>query len=297
MKNIDFKQIKGIKTPESWIENVINIPQKNKRIVPFYLKPHFIASVASLVLCCTICLTVFFSTSNNATVPVAQSTTQTTCQTTTESTENTQQTDLIPIVSKPTDAPQEVTTNAMNIFEATEATKPTQFQVPTTNINTEPKEEIFTTVAPTEATKPTEQIIHTEPTEVTTVPVITETPTDLPVLPTHTEPIGTDQGSAIPTIPISPPPTETHASIYLLNADSYGFSLNNNIYCHIETRSGESYTDKFTERERAYWNRYSGYAFYQAKLKMYTQYYITFYDEYGNSHTTDIIYYGGIINI
>lgn len=294
MKNIDFRQIKSIKTPESWIENAINIPQKNKKIIQFYLKPYFIASVASLVLCGTICLTVFFSTSNNAIVPIAQSTTHTTNQTTTQSTENTPQTDFIPIVSKPTDASLETT---IAVIESTAVKKPTQHQIPTTNTNTEPTEVTSATVAPTEVSKQTEPIIQTEPTEVTTIPGVTEAPTVLPVLPTYTKPMETDPESAMPSIPESPPPTETYVSIYLQNAESYGFSTDNIIYCHIEALYGGASTEMFTDSERAYWNRHSGYVLYQAKLNKYSEYCITFYDEYGNSHTSDIIYYGGSINI
>ncbi len=293
MKNLDFKQIKDIITPESWIENVINIPKKNKRPTPLYLNPYLIASVASFVLCCTICLTLFFTINNNATVPVAQNTTQSICQTVTETTDNTQQTDFIPIVSIPTN----ITTAVIDVTDSTGIIKPTQLQVPTTNINTEPTEVTSATVAPTESTKTTEPIIQTEPTEATTEPIATVLPTEQPVLPMYTEPMVTDPEGAIPTLPGSPPPTESYVSIFLQNAESYGFSTDNNIYCHIEAISGESSTEMFTDSERAYWNKHSGYIYYQAKLNRYTEYCITFYDEYGNSHTTDIIYYGGIINI
>ena len=298
MKNLDFKQIKGIKTPESWIENAINIPQRNKKVIPFYLKPYFIASVASLVICCTICLTVFFKISNNATVPISPNTTQ--C--TTETTENTKQTETIePTAIIPTTTViQESTSIAKDISNPIVNTKPTQTQRPTINIVIEPTEETVSTTAPTdviEPSEPTETTIQTEPVEETSIPIATESPTVIPVEPTATQPMITEPVTENPTTQGGSPPTETYATIYFSDVESRGFSMSNDIYCHIETSDGDSSAEMFTNIEKMYWNSYSGYAFYQSKLKMYTQYNITFYDEYGNSYTADIYYYGGFINI
>lgn len=316
MKNKEFKQIKSIKTPESWIENAINIPQKNKKSTPFYFKPQFIASVASFVLCCTLCLTVFFRTNNNVTVPVAPNTTRSTIQTATDVTDNTQQTETtitIPtlIIPIPTDVVQEKTSLAVNATESTTQVKP---QAPTVAFVTEPSEKATESVVvteptqatkPVEPTKPTETTILTEPTELPTVPPVIEPPTALPSEPMITEPVtvpsftfpqSTEPGAAQPTTS-GVNPNEYFVTISFTPNSEGSFSSDNRTYCHVETMNGNAKTEKYSDGERAHWSNNQGYFYYHTKLIMYTQYNITFYDEYGNTFTACVYFSGGNINI
>lgn len=57
MNEFDFSQLSAVATPESWIENALNIPKKKKPL-PFLLRPYVIGAAASLVIVAAVLFTV-----------------------------------------------------------------------------------------------------------------------------------------------------------------------------------------------------------------------------------------------
>ncbi|MBE6824593.1 MAG: hypothetical protein E7513_04535 [Ruminococcaceae bacterium] len=69
MNKINFDSLKNLKAPESWIENAANIPQtveKEKPVLIFFLKhSRSLATVACLVLICSVSLTIYLTQDRN----------------------------------------------------------------------------------------------------------------------------------------------------------------------------------------------------------------------------------------
>lgn len=291
---MDFKQIKSIKTPESWIEKAKNIPQKKKAPVPFYLKPYLIASVASFVLCCTLCLTVFLNFNNTVPAPVVPNK-DTSMQVNTEATDNTQQTQIpntIPslIIPMPTDVIQETTKIFINVTVPNESDL-NKVQTSTSVIVTEPTEKPTDSVIPTETVKPSDPDVQTDPI-VTVEPTEVPYPTDIPYFPTETpvEPMYTEPMMTEPNIV----PQYYNISIYFTSATNYNFSSGDKIYCHIQSSNGISYSEKFSDNEVAYWDSDNRYVIYKSTFQIpaYTHYNVLFYDEHGHSYSQKIYFNG-----
>lgn len=50
MNKLNFEKLKSITTPDEWLENAVNIPNR-KNVVPFYRHTSFLASAVCVVLC------------------------------------------------------------------------------------------------------------------------------------------------------------------------------------------------------------------------------------------------------
>ena len=69
MKNINFNQLKNVKTPDAWVEKALDIPntapEAKGKIIPFLRKTKYIATAASVVLCCALGIFLFSSFDRN----------------------------------------------------------------------------------------------------------------------------------------------------------------------------------------------------------------------------------------
>ncbi len=302
MKKVNFNQLKNAKTPESWIENAINIPQRNKKFIPFYLKPYFIASAASVVLCCALSLFVFANLGNDVSVlPVSNPTDSIT------STQN---------LSNPSDlnadsSSQAITGNGIaqgttdpfgNLIFLQPVTEPNENNnsqnnsgskgnlgaaiQPSSNGNTNHSKPYTPTSGLN--TEPPEEPVTAKPTSVPSVKP-TQKPTQMP----------TQVQTAVPIVPETTQCTEPSPEtlpftydIFFLPSHNTDFNLSGNVYCHVEPKNGFGCTESFTDEElctrkgsgssiRFLYNPSEKYGDYIAM----GDYYITFYDNSGHSIT------------
>lgn len=68
MDNFNFDKLKSVKTPESWIENAVNIPNRKRKTVPFYFKAYAVGSAAAFVVLTAVLLTLLFHTDGGSPV-------------------------------------------------------------------------------------------------------------------------------------------------------------------------------------------------------------------------------------
>lgn len=65
MKRFNFNQLNNVKTPDDWVEKALNIPntatETKGKIIPFLGKTKYIATAASVVLCCALGVFLFSS--------------------------------------------------------------------------------------------------------------------------------------------------------------------------------------------------------------------------------------------
>ncbi len=304
MKKVNFNQLKNVKTPESWIENAINIPQRNKKPIPFYLRPYFIASAASVVLCCALSLFVFANLGNDVSVlPVSNPTdsitsTQNLSNTLDSNADSPSQaitgngiaqgaTDPFGnlIFLQPVTEPNETNTSQNNsgskgnLGAATQPssngnTNHSKPYTPTTGLNTDPPEEPVTA-------KPT-SVPSVKPTQKPTQS-LTSMPLDVEEVTNFTEPTPD-------TMPFT-------YDICFLPSRNTDFNLSGNVYCHIESKNGFEYTESFTDNElctrkgsgssiRFLYNPSEKYGVCvdDDYIEM-GNYYVTFYDDSGHSIT------------
>lgn len=292
MKKVNFNQIKSVKTPENWIVNVINIPRKNKK-KPAYLNPYIIASAACFIFCCALCAVVFlnFGIDNPNPVALAKSS-GTSAFDVTDSTTPSSNLSVIPTIPNPITNNISSATTQQQTGSGQKSTNPSDTKKGNEQIsmgknpsnphsvvtNPEPNETSGGSNSNTSSTKrpaiPDTPI--TNPTQGVTDP--TEPPT---VIPTPTQP---------EEPPFEEPSIEFVSTIYFYYSSDvcadYG-----DYYCHIESESGESYSQKFSSAEKANVAfTYDGIAvqYNPASKGIYLDkglYYLTFYDNYGHSYT------------
>ncbi len=299
MKKVNFNQLKNVKTPESWIENAINIPQRNKKPIPFYLRPYFIASAASVVLCCTLSVFVFANLGNDVSVlPVSKPTDSVT------STQNlTYPSDLNAdsasqaitgngiaqgttdpfgnlIFLQPVTEPNENNNSQNNSSSKGNLGAPTQLS---SNGNTNHSKPYHPTTG--HNTEPTEKPVTAKPTSVPSVKPTQKPTQSLTSMPLEVEEVTNFTELTPDTMPFT-------YDICFLPSRNTDFNLNGNVYCHIEPKYGPAYTESFTDNERCT-RKGSGSSIrflYNPSEKydkdiMLGDYYITFYDDFGHSIT------------
>ncbi|MCH5297157.1 MAG: hypothetical protein J1E85_05760 [Ruminococcus sp.] len=64
MKRVNFDKLKLISTPDEWLENAINIPEK-KKVVPFYKHTSILTSAACVALCMIVSIVILFNSFPN----------------------------------------------------------------------------------------------------------------------------------------------------------------------------------------------------------------------------------------
>ena len=72
MKEFNFNTLRNLPVPERWIENALSIPEREEApvVVPFWKKPRFIATAASLLLVTALSIALFLSMGGKSPVPV-----------------------------------------------------------------------------------------------------------------------------------------------------------------------------------------------------------------------------------
>ncbi|MGN1432562.1 MAG: hypothetical protein ACI4XI_02570 [Ruminococcus sp.] len=301
MKKVNFNQLKSVKTPENWIENAIKIPQKNKK-KPVYLNPYIIASAACFVFCCALCAVVFLNFGIDNPIPVAPvKSSGTSVSDVTDSTTPSSNLSVIPTISNPiiNNIPTATAASQQQTGSVQKSTNPSGQTNETvqgsTGKNSSASQSVVTNPEPTEIkegsnsnTSNTDRPAipdtpETEPTQPVTDP--TEPPT---VIPTPTEP-------GIPPIQptISGSDEKFTSSIYFCFSSYLPEECEDEseYYCHIMSASGQTFAEKFSSVEKAtvvftqdgitvQYNPYN------KGLRLKTgNYYLTFYDNYGNSYT------------
>lgn len=290
MNNLNFNELKSVKTPDRWIENAVNIPKMNKKPMPFYLNHRFIGSVACLVICCALSLMVYFGLSNNAPVPV--------------------------VPDDKTSASQDSTSvnpsnNTLSESQNSDTINPSvanQFNIHTSQPLYRADSSAFGSTTPSNSSASSSSSVDSTQSNnnsVATIPVITEPP-EVPVI---TEPQTTypdDSPAIVPTTefttnpgcdynPDEPltalPQLYFERNIYFTPKKNSAFLQYDNLYCHIASASGEVYSEKFSSVEKVN-KTIIGDSFksaYNPKINniylTYGNYTLTFYDERGNSLT------------
>lgn len=311
MKKVNFNQLKNVKTPENWIENAINIPDK-KNNAPFYFRPRFIATAASVVLCCALSLLIFTNIGSDLSAfPVAKPTDSVNIPSTqgeykgeapTDSQDNQNgvseqlqgSTDTIfgnlfengtVLIGQPVTEPKENGSGTFPTKNPSQGTTQQNPQKPTSG----------TTIKPTTATSgdPTAPPV-TEPTEAPTTatpPRVDPTlPTDEPYFPTGSTDVEMTEENLSSTQGWWGEPDYVQPIIYLDMTDNVCFDISNTVYCHLMScKSGETYSSYFSDDEVCTIRRLIGKTMlvYDAG-KMLNRaipagyYHIYFYDDSGN---------------
>lgn len=252
MKKVNFNQLKSVKTPENWIENAIKIPQKNKK-KPAYLNPYIIASAACFIFCCALCAVVFSNFGVDMPTPIAPTKSSgATVSAVTDSTTPSSNLSVIPTIPNPI-------TN--NIPSAS-----TQQQTGSEQKSTNPSGSIKETVKGSTGKNPSSPqgvVTNPEPSETsggsnsntssTKRPAIPDTPG---IQPTQgvTDPTEPPTIIPVPTQPEEPPfeePSINFVSSVYHYLPKYESAEYEEYYCHIESESGKSYSERFSEKERA----------------------------------------------
>ncbi len=299
MKKVNFNQIKGIKTPESWIENALNIPIENKKPKPFYLKPYFLASAASVVICCALSLYVFSHFGSDLSVlPVATSSdsVESTCTTKNDnsvsgSLNNNGNNLLFPDITNPImpNGGQPVTEPYENKLHS--GNGQTNSGNHGNNQNTQQNSNaggIF--VKPTHTTAQPQTDSPEHPTQAFTQPSVQNTEaaqahTSKPAkpVPETTKPTFTEPSEAT---------VNFEKTIYFYPSKQSNLDFSGNIYCRIEIPDSWAVCEDYSETERCSKSGSSSrpVVSYTPKNKMQEgvrkgSYYVIFYDEHGNRFT------------
>lgn len=301
MKKVNFNQLKSVKTPDNWIENAIKIPHKNKK-KPIYLNPYIISSAACFIFCCALCAVVFANFGTDMPNPIAPvESSSTSVSDISDGKTPSSNPSLIPTIPNP----------------ITEIIPPfaTQQQTGSGHKSTNPFSAKNGTVQGSTGKSPSNsQCVVTKPgpsetsggssnnSGSTERPTIPDTPTTVPTQAV-TDPPESPSTTPIPTDPWIPPVPETteggsgkyfadSINFYFAPGTSGGFVEDNyRVYCHIMSAAGQSFTEKFTWEERATVSYTPNGITAQYNplgkgLRLNPgNYYLTFYDNYGNSYT------------
>lgn len=301
MKKVNFNQLKSVKTPENWIENAINIPQKNKK-KPIYLNPYIIASAACFIFCCALCAVVFAYFGVDMPNPIAPvKSSSTSVLDIADGTTPSSNPSLIPTIPNPI-------TEIIPTFS-------TQQQTGSGQKSTNPSATKNGNVQGSTGKSPSNSqsvVTNPEPSETcggsngnsssTDRPTNPDTPVTVPTQPV-TEPTEPPTVTPTPTEPELPPIPETtvgeasesfNSSIYFYFTPELTGELpeeNYRVYCHIMSSAGQSFTEKFTweERTTVSFTPNGITAQYNPSRKGFLlnpgNYYLTFYDNCGHSYT------------
>lgn len=295
MKETNFNQLKSVKTPDSWIEKAVNIPKTNKKPIPFFIKPYFIGSVACLVICCVLSLLVFFNFNNSAPVPVApvdktsdsQNDTSANVSDSTLPTENPNSNQIsdstyLGFISPFTSYTNPINNNSNSIVsgETTPSTSKNSSTSPSSATQSNNP-----TPGATSSNSSTTKPVATEPTE---SPQVTEPNTKPPIVNPTEYPTISGGPTKNPQAPVE---NYFYGGISFNAKENSVFSQYDNLYCHIVSINGASYSSKFSSAEKAT-KTMTGNSFianYVPTLKninlLYGEYYVIFYDEHGHSLT------------
>lgn len=292
MKKLNFNQLKSVKTPENWIESAINIPQKNKK-KPMYLNTYLIASAACFVFCCVLCAVVFSNFGVDVPAPTSHQKSSTAINSKTiDETVPPSIPSIIPTlpdsiaeafdsaIQKNTDMPDSIVTkpsSSSSLNNTDSYTKPSS----TSTVNGIEK-----------FTKPTKPA--TEPPKPTNSPAIPDTPP----IPTEGPAIVDPSIEQQTTAPVAEPSYYYIESIYFdAKANNSSFAFGNDIYCHIESKSGQSYSLMYSSKEKTTVKSTSSgllasfNPFEKTIFLPKGEYYVKFYDEYGHS-VQKLVYLG-----
>lgn len=293
MKKINFNSLKNVSTPEKWIETALNIPQK-KKAIPFYLKTYFLATAASVILCCALSLLIFMGTgtstgvlpASKATDP-ASSSVQSTYPDGSQYNQQGGYTELV------TNSSGEVIDIIIN-SDAPPVTEPKESDLPQgTNASSPSGTNPAQGVNPSSASGSSGTDSPLPP--VTGAPHSTEKPTSKPVRPSSVLPtISTElpyvaDVSASQSVPGAGEEGFKNSIIFVPSGNTE-FDLSGKIYCHIEDPDYGSFTAIDSPHEKCtklyYQNRLC--ASYNPFNKLglqysYKNYYVTFYDSKGHS--------------
>lgn len=315
MKKVNFNQLKSVKTPESWVDRAINIPKEKKKI-PLYRNPYIIASVACFVFCCALCSVIFASFNVNFTPMTAPPKPNSTSNTAPDGSTPPFTNPSFPAIIQGNSANGEDFTNPLqNLFPF--ATGPASASLRPSNAPSLPGQKSTATVpkgseassatggstgatggtvAPTEPDNPSQPI--TEPPEAPTIEPTIEPETD-PEEPEVTLPW--EPTTESPTMEGNPSEACEYymGAISLILSDKSDFDINSNIYCHIESTSGEQYSARYSNSELAYYKNTGKRVVYFPPIHkgiyidINKDYFVTFYDSKGNSRTF-LVYLGNI---
>lgn len=289
MKKLNFNQLKSVKTPESWVENAINIPSKNKKPLPFYFKTYFIASAACIIVCCAVSLTVFLNFNGKEIVPklpnAANGKTMSSIYNSESEVdyENSMNPSKKNIHDDNSVGFSQTVTDANGKVIATGSLK---FSTPPNTANTNKNG------SATNATEATEKntsgnINTTEPKETHYVPpteVISTTVTTPPHTNASTEKTTSDF-QVVENIYYS-------GVITLVCPKNSIFSSNNSVYCHLVSNYGETYTTKFSSKElcsKSYSNGNLNICYYTKDIFPLGNYRIEFYDAKGHNYAANVL--------
>lgn len=220
MTDRDFRQLKAVTTPQSWIDNALNIPnKKNKK--PFPLMT-VIGTAAGIAVAVAASLFIFFTVSR---APVAVPPEYTVPQTVT-----------VPVTigegSQPSTRIEENETK-------TSAAAPTASSGVTPPRTTAPR-----------VTEPS----VTEPAEASTAPTVSPT-TVPPEEPTeHTTdvvPDDTEEQPAAETEAPEPAAPSEYFQGYFKAGDPHSFDTAGTVFCHITGADGKEYGGRYSAAERA----------------------------------------------
>ncbi len=310
MKKLNFNHLKNVKTPESWIEKAINIPQQNKKPIPFYFRPYVIASAACFVFCCVVSFIIFVNFNNTAPVPVTPAQKTSVSENSNQSSFPDNNAELFTFIQATSsdngstsaengsvgvngnsvltnpDFPKNSGNPSYPINE-THSNSLNDTKNPTTKAvspnSTDPENNTPSTTRPNKVTEPP------EPTVIPTEPF-----TDYPAVnPTIENPTVAWNPSVAedPSVPgYQDNKDKFCGNIYFIAKKNGILSKNSNIFCHIESLEGISYTVRYSNSELVYditdcnGSYYGVYNPSDRSIYLYKgQYDITFYDSFGNS--------------
>lgn len=312
MKTFNFDQLKSVKTPESWIENALEISKNKKK--PIYLRPHIIASAACFIVCCALSFVIFANFGANDITPIypaVKNTSSAINNPTHNPNPSTNPDDTAPImITIPqSDGTTVIINQGNNTIDASfpvlfPTIAPTVSQSTATETISDNSTNPSTTVPKTEV--PTTGVSDSTFPEIT-VPVVTEPQeTTAPIIVEPTAPVEpsepnidsdlpqfwtTAPATAVPTTVESntgegvvPPMYDYFKSFIFFYADDDSiFSIKNRLTCKIESTYDSAMFEIGTMKTEKTENSF--YAMYAPSSIRKGNYRVTIFDDYGNSVT------------
>lgn len=246
MNDFHFDELKNVKTPDSWIEAALNIPEKKQKQMPILFKPSVIGSAAAVFVVVIALFVLLFHTGSSA--PLTQKpqlpVSQTTAVTMTTLPNGTSEVDETVAAEQTDPSGETIPSNAVPAAQTT-----TGGSAATNSPSTTPTEQ-GTALLPTEPQEWTEPIGATEPTERPTQAA----PTGPVVKPSA--PIEPTTDAVQPTTVTSQEHTEPSDAFYkgmillkILNTNP--FYEDGWLYVHITGGGGKEFSKKFSSAERS----------------------------------------------
>ena len=242
MNDFYFEKLKNVKTPDSWIEAAVNIPEKKQKQMPILFKPSVIGSAAAVFIVVITLFVLLFHTGSSAPLtqkpqlPVSQTNAVTTAilpngTSGTDETVAVEQTDPSGGTIATDFVPAAQTTTEGSAAANSPSTTPTEqgTALPSTN----PQER-------TEPIEPTDQPTQAAPTGPAVKPSTPIEPTTDAVQPT----------TATSQVHTEPSDTFYKGMILLKIIDTSPFYEDGWLYVHITDRDGKAFSKKFSSTER-----------------------------------------------